>query len=477
MQASTAPAEVTIKEQRARLEHPHAGALCVHDGALEVAARGRGPPLVDRELREGDEELRLLAEGRDVVRREAVERGREALGLVERRGGEQRLRIARLVVQRRLDALRRVVEPAAREGDAGEPEQGPHGGHLFVVGARLRGHAGLVVGDRERQLSGALTVEAAAEVELRLPAGDVAPGVHVVRRDARLAIVERAREHGDELSGEVRAFEHLGPGGAQPRGQILGHLGAHRVVTPEHGEREELVPRVPVGLVARDARAQDGGVALFLVFGDGARLHVADVFDLLMQRHRARPGAVEVALHALGHVFVDRVAEEDLGRVPEEAKQRRHADVPVRERVAHGEQRGPDALVLDHRAELAHAGLGDELVCVEDEHPVAGRGLQADVARRGEVAGPRGVEDLRAGLGRERHGRVGRARVDDDPLVPEALNGLDKARQKLGFVAYDHTDGERGSHGVPRVGSARSRARAASSSSASSRSDKSISSA
>ncbi len=83
------------------------------------------------------------------------------------------------------------------------------------------------------------------------------------------------------------------------------------------------------------------------------------------------------------------------------------------------------------------------LVGVEVDDPVAGRGVDRDVARVGERAVPREVHDLRAERLGDLDGAVGRAGVDDDDLVDDAAQRLEAAGEHLLLVLHDHAQRER----------------------------------
>src|SRR3954453_1151127 len=74
-----------------------------------------------------------------------------------------------------------------------------------------------------------------------------------------------------------------------------------------------------------------------------------------------------------------------------------------------------ERLAPDAAGELAQAGalaLAHDLVGVEVHDPVARRSVEGDVARGAEVAGPFGLDDLRAVGARDVHRGVRRAGVD-----------------------------------------------------------------
>ena len=116
----------------------------------------------------------------------------------------------------------------------------------------------------------------------------------------------------------------------------------------------------------------------------------------------------------------------------------------------------PDAGDEPHPEAHAVAGGGEQrrgrrrsrrrtsLVGVDAEDPVAGREVEAAVARRGEVALPGFVRDDGAVLLGHRDRAVGRTGVDDDDLVDQAAERGQAGVETVGFVLDD--DGGRQRH-------------------------------
>ena len=103
---------------------------------------------------------------------------------------------------------------------------------------------------------------------------------------------------------------------------------------------------------------------------------------------------------------------------------------------------------------LAH----EHLVGVEVDQPVAGRGLEGDVARVGERARPLAFDHLRAERAGDLDRRVGRAGVDDHDLIDGVGDRRQAARQHLLLVAHDHAQAQ--PQAARRLGARRQRQRA-----------------
>ena len=95
------------------------------------------------------------------------------------------------------------------------------------------------------------------------------------------------------------------------------------------------------------------------------------------------------------------------------------------------------------RAQALAVALDEDLVGVEEHEPVAGRGVEGDVAGVAEGAGPLEVDELRAELQRDLARAVGRAGVDDDELVDGVADGGEAAREHLLLVLDDHAEAQR----------------------------------
>ena len=91
----------------------------------------------------------------------------------------------------------------------------------------------------------------------------------------------------------------------------------------------------------------------------------------------------------------------------------------------------------DQRPDVVSRLCGQVFVGIDDQDPVARRGLEPDVAGGGEVAGPGVVTDRGAGAGRDVRRRVGRARVDHDDLVGDARQAGQAAREHALLVLDD----------------------------------------
>src|SRR6185312_4722877 len=116
----------------------------------------------------------------------------------------------------------------------------------------------------------------------------------------------------------------------------------------------------------------------------------------------------------------------------------RHAVVEVAREVDLGEEERLTPHVARQLAQAAGVVGHEHLVGVQVDEPVAGGGLERDVARLGEVAGPLVVEHRGAEGLRDLHRGVGRAGVHDDHLVHHAVDRLEAAREHLLLVLDDH---------------------------------------
>src|SRR5262249_44712250 len=89
-------------------------------------------------------------------------------------------------------------------------------------------------------------------------------------------------------------------------------------------------------------------------------------------------------------------------------------------------------------ANLRRLHGAEPLVSVDVEDPPAAGQLQAPVAGGGEVVGPANVVQLRSQVEGDLPAPVGRARVDDDYLVHQRLDGAEAAFQEALSVRADH---------------------------------------
>ena len=171
-----------------------------------------------------------------------------------------------------------------------------------------------------------------------------------------------------------------------------------------------------------------------------AVLEVAVVADA----QRRRPEALrQVERHRVADLLVDRTREAVVRTVPPEPEGEM---LRCRPRLLLSRVVGLDEPVrlapwlareLDEPRRIARLEL---LVGVEPEDPVAGRRLDADVARLGEVAGPLEVQNASAERLGDLHRPIARARVDDDHLRDRLAARLEAGREHLLLVAHDHAE-------------------------------------
>jgi len=99
-------------------------------------------------------------------------------------------------------------------------------------------------------------------------------------------------------------------------------------------------------------------------------------------------------------------------------------------------------LVDQQRVEARPVPPRDALVGVDVEDPVARRRIERRIARGGEVAGPRVLDDARAGRLRDLARVVDRAGVGDDDLVDARGERRKTAFEVPRLVADDQRGGD-----------------------------------
>ncbi len=333
------------------------------------------------------------------------------------------------------DGLVRVAHHLVEAAEGVPRVEGAHTGLGQVAGA-----VAVAELDRAAEALDGRAVLATARVDLPLQVEEVG--------EVRVGL-ECVAQHVESL---VPALERVQGGDDVPQQQ-------RGVVGVERGELAERAPEVAEGgLVVADALVLDagveegegvGGLALHLLHHDrhvaiglllaaAGRLEVAVVMDL--DAHEAgadTADGVDLAHDLLvqrAGVAVGRlVAEEPEGGVDDALDAELLTDeVDLAQAVA------LDVLVVQQL--LQRRAVDQLLVGVEHQDPVARRGVDARVARGGEVALPLLVEHGRAERLGDLDGAVDRAGVDDDDLVDDPLHARKAARQVLLLVAHDHAE-------------------------------------
>ena len=282
---------------------------------------------------------------------------------------------------------------------------------------------------------------------------DLEDEVGEVRED-RQRLVYVALERGDVTGQAQRGGEARGERGSEPERAHVALGGDARPGLAEVLERELRLAQGAV--LGPEVEVQERRLAVLLELAL-EQLEVAPALVLLLAHDpevaevlHADVGGLDalgqVARQAVGDLLVDAALEAVLGPVAEDAQGvvvDGRAVLEVAGVVGLDEE---ERLAPDAAGELAQARglpLAHDLVGVEVDDPVARRGLEGDVARRGEIAGPLGLHDRGAERPGDLDRAVGRAGVDDDDLVEVAGDGLQAAREHRLLVAHDHAERDR----------------------------------
>ena len=132
----------------------------------------------------------------------------------------------------------------------------------------------------------------------------------------------------------------------------------------------------------------------------------------------------------MGDLLVDAALEAVLGAVAEDAQGVVGDGGAVAELAGVVRLDQVEGLAPDPAGQLAQqrrVGRVEHLVGVEEEQPVAARGVEADVAGVGEGAGPLALDHLGAEGAGDLDGAVARAGVDDDDLVDRVAGGGERS--------------------------------------------------
>jgi hypothetical protein len=95
----------------------------------------------------------------------------------------------------------------------------------------------------------------------------------------------------------------------------------------------------------------------------------------------------------------------------------------------------------DFGKERSACGI-QKFVGIEDQNPAAASGLEGCVSSRAKIVAPWEGDDLGPGGGGHLAGWVGGARVGDDDLFGDALNGLEAPLEHGLLVPGDDGEGE-----------------------------------
>ena len=199
---------------------------------------------------------------------------------------------------------------------------------------------------------------------------------------------------------------------------------------------------------------EEGQVAVALHEAPCRLLDVAEVDDVGLEELEA----VAVGRRPVVDVLVDDAVEAQVREPPQEPREEVGAAHPVRA----GDHLGrcgvlPGGVVEAQEADLEPAAghgrlegraraVGEPLVGVEDEHPVAAGVVEGQVARRREVVVPRALEEQRPGLAGHLPGPIGGAGVHDHELVRHAPHRGEAAGEPGLLVPGDEAERQASHH-------------------------------